>query len=212
MGKLSAWQAADRAQSFSKALWLHRVCVGCISTKRPHCLSNCLTQSKHNLLSTSLQLKYIKLVGGYLHSFYVTQYEALGDNTAVFAFLAPKHRLDFLFAQKRVSAASFLPDAGTRLCRCFRPAAAKGTAQRQREQTKAPGAHTRYTSSETAHPSRGKRVRSRRLGSKASPSRVYSPVRSIYISKFVLVSKHGCPWLLNVAALCKRALGTLRRG
>lgn len=26
------------------------------------------------------------------------------------------------------------------------------------------------------------------------------------------MSKHSCPWLLNVAALCKRALGTLRRG
>lgn len=37
-------------------------------------------------------------------------------------------------------------------------------------------------------------------------------MRNIYISKFVLVSKHGCPWLLNVAALCKWALGTLRRG
>lgn len=77
MGKHNAWEAATRAQSFSEALWLPRFCAGCISTKPPLCLSNCLMQSKHNFLSTSLQLKYIKLVGGYLHCENVPQYEAL---------------------------------------------------------------------------------------------------------------------------------------
>lgn len=130
----------------------------------------------------------------------------------LFAFLTPKHHLRFLFSQKRVSTDPFLPDPETCLYQCFKPPATKGAAQRQWEQTKAPGAHTCYTSSETARPSWGKRVSSRRLESKASPSRVYSPVRSIYISKFVLASKHGCPWLLNVAALCEWAPGALRRG
>lgn len=126
MGKLSAWEAASRAQSFSKAPWLHRLCAGCTGTECPHCLSNCLMQSKHNLLSTSLQLKYIKLVGGYLHSENVTHCEALGWNAVVFAFLAPKHHLAFLFSQKGVSAAPFLPDPEMCLYQCLQTPSYKG--------------------------------------------------------------------------------------
>lgn len=126
-----------------------------------------------------------------------------------FAFLDPKHHLHFLFSQQKVPTNPFLPDPETFLYQCFKPPATKDAAS---VGTKALEAQPCHTSSEIACSSWGKKVSSRRLESKALPWRVYSPARSSYILKFVLVSKHGCPWLVNVAALCEQALGTLRRG
>lgn len=67
-------------RAFHRHCGFRRVCAGCFSTKHPHCLSNCLMRSTHNLLLTNLQLKYIKLVWGYLQSKNITQYEALCCN------------------------------------------------------------------------------------------------------------------------------------
>lgn len=203
MGKLNAWEAAARAQSFSQALWLQRFCAGCISTKRPHCLSNCLMQSKHNLLSTSLQLKCIKLVGGYLHSKNVIQYETLWWNIVLtrICFSCPQTPFALFVLPAKSTHNSFPPWSWNVSLPVLQTPSYEGHGGVS-VGTKAQGAQPCYTRSETACLSRGRRVSSRRLENEASPLRVYSPVRSIYISEFVLVSKHGCPWLLTVAALC----------
>lgn len=202
MGKLNAWEAATRAQSFSKALWLQRFCAGCISTKRPHCLSNCLMQSKHNLLSTSLQLKCIKLVGGYLHSKNVIQYETLWWNIVLthICFSCPQTPFALFVLPAKSTHNSFPPWSWNVSLPVLQTPSYKGHGRVSGN--KGTGSSALSHQEWNTGPSRGKRVSSRRLENEASPLRVYSPVRSIYISEFVLVSKHGCPWLLTVAALC----------
>lgn len=111
MGKLNPWESATRVQSSSQALWLHRVCAGCISTKHLHCMRQFDKQSKHNLLLTNLQLKYIKLVGGYLQSKNVAQYEALCWNIVLARICFSCSQTSFtLFVLPEKSAhSSFLP-------------------------------------------------------------------------------------------------------
>lgn len=147
-------KAATRAQSYSRQ-------SGCMSTEHLHCLSNCLIESKHNLLSTSLQLKCIKLVEGHLHSKYVIQQETLCWNMVLtqicfsylqisftffvvysFTFFSHFFLLGTLSLQERVPTNPFLPGPETYLYQCFKSLAT---------------------------------------------------MRNIYISKFVLASKHGCP-------------------
>lgn len=203
-GELNACKAATSTQSYSRH-------SSCMSTKHPHCLSNCLIQSKHNLLSASLQLKCIKLVEGHLHSKYVIQYETLCWNMVVthFCFSCLRTPFTFFVLPAKIIHKSFSPWSLS--LPVFQTPGHKETWSVS-VRTKALGAQPWYTSGETAHPSWGKKGQQQEAGRQSIISRLYSPVRSIYISKFVLVSKHGCLWLLNVAALCKQALGTLRRG
>lgn len=128
MDELNAWEAATRAQSYSRH-------SGCMSTEHPQCLSNCLIQSKHNLHSTSLQLKCIKLVEGHLHSKCVIQYETLCWNMVLTQFGSSCLQIlfIFLFSQQRVPINPFLPGPETCLYQCFKPLTTKRRGQHQQE-------------------------------------------------------------------------------
>lgn len=173
-----------------------------MSSKHPHCLSNCLIQSKHNLLSASLQLKCIKLVEGHLHSKYVIQYETLCWNMVLthFCFSCLRTPFTFFVLPAKIIHKSFSPWSWNLSLPVFQTPGHKETWSVS-VGTKALGAQPWYTSGETAHPSWGKKGQQQEAGRQSIISRLYSPVRSIYISKFVLVSKHGCLcWMLLLCA------------
>lgn len=104
IGELNAWEAATRAQSCSRH-------SGCINTKYPHCLSNCLVQSKHNLLSTSLQLKCIYVCT--VNTLFGMRHYAGTWSSLSFTFLISKHSIHFLFSQQRVPTNHFFPGPET---------------------------------------------------------------------------------------------------
>lgn len=162
MGELNAWEAAIKAQSCSRY-------SGCMSTKHPHCLSNCLIQSKHNLLSKSLQLKCIKLVEGHLHSKDVLPYETLCWNMGLthFCFSCLQTLFTFFVLPTKSTHKSFSPWPWNLSLPAFQTPGHKEMWSAS-VGTKALRAQPWYTSGETAHPSWGKRISSRRLESKAS--------------------------------------------
>lgn len=121
IGELNAWEAAIRAQSCSRH-------SGCMNTKYPHCLSNCLIQSKHNLLSTSLQLKCIYICT--VNTLLGMRHYAGTWSSLSFTFLVSKYSIDFLFSQQGVPTNSFLPGPET----CLYHLATKRHGQHQWEQ------------------------------------------------------------------------------
>lgn len=151
IGELNAWEAAIRAQSCSRH-------SGCMNTKYPHCLSNCLIQSKHNLLSTSLQLKCIYICT--VNTLLGMRHCAGTWSSLSFTFLVSKYSIDFCSPSKEYPQILF----SLVLKLVF-------TTWPQRDMVsisgnKDTGNSALYTSGETAHPLC--RVSSRRLESKAS--------------------------------------------